>query len=90
VVRALEAASGNRYVPPYAFALVHAGLGNRARSLKWLECACDGHDVHLTLPDHGPQVGFSEKRPAICRDSESLRLRQNSDERIGEIFTARR
>jgi tetratricopeptide (TPR) repeat protein len=53
-----EAASGNRYVPPYAFALVHAGLGNRARSLKWLECACDGHDVHLTFLTVDPKWDF--------------------------------
>jgi len=35
------------YVPPYAFALVHAGLGERDLSLSWLERAEKAHDVHL-------------------------------------------
>jgi TolB-like protein/DNA-binding winged helix-turn-helix (wHTH) protein/cytochrome c-type biogenesis protein CcmH/NrfG len=47
VVRVLEARSKERYVPPYAFALVQAGLGDRASALAWLEKAYAEHDVHL-------------------------------------------
>jgi hypothetical protein len=57
-LRALEAASGKRYVPPYAFALVHAGLGDRERALKSLQCACDEHDVHLTFLTVDPKWDF--------------------------------
>ncbi len=45
----LEAASREKYVPPYAFALVHSGLGEREAALERLERAYDAHDVHLVL-----------------------------------------
>jgi hypothetical protein len=43
----LEAAARNRYVPPYAIALVHAGLGERDAVFEWLEHAYSARDVHL-------------------------------------------
>ena len=45
----LQAASRERYVPPYAAALVHAGLGEADAVFEWLERAFAAHDVHLTL-----------------------------------------
>ena len=48
VLAALETAiSQGRYVPPYALALVHAGLGEREAVFEWLEKAHAAHDVHL-------------------------------------------
>jgi TolB-like protein/DNA-binding winged helix-turn-helix (wHTH) protein/Tfp pilus assembly protein PilF len=47
VLRTLEAASRDRYVPPYAIALVHAGLGEREAVFEWLDRAYDARDVHL-------------------------------------------
>jgi TolB-like protein/DNA-binding winged helix-turn-helix (wHTH) protein/Flp pilus assembly protein TadD len=47
VLAALEAVSRTRYVPPYAFALIHAGLGDHAAALDWLERAYEARDVHL-------------------------------------------
>jgi TolB-like protein/Tfp pilus assembly protein PilF len=47
VMTALEAASRTRYVPPYAFALIHAGLGDPAGVFEWLERAYEARDVHL-------------------------------------------
>ena len=43
----LETASRQRYVPPYALALVHAGLGEREAVFDSLEKAYAAHDVHL-------------------------------------------
>jgi TolB-like protein/DNA-binding winged helix-turn-helix (wHTH) protein/Flp pilus assembly protein TadD len=43
----LETVSHQRYVPPYAFALVHAGLGERDAVFEWLDKAYTAHDVHL-------------------------------------------
>ena len=43
----LEALSRKRYVPPYALALVHAGLGEHDAVFEWLDRAFDVHDVHL-------------------------------------------
>ena len=43
----LEAASRDRYVPPYAIALIYAGLGERDAVVTWLERALAERDVHL-------------------------------------------
>ena len=47
VLRRLEAEAGERYVPPYAIALVHAGLGEREPVFEWLDKAYVARDVHL-------------------------------------------
>jgi DNA-binding winged helix-turn-helix (wHTH) protein/TolB-like protein/Flp pilus assembly protein TadD len=47
VLRALETEARDRYVPPYAVALIHAGLGERDEAFAWLERAYAAHDVHL-------------------------------------------
>jgi DNA-binding winged helix-turn-helix (wHTH) protein/tetratricopeptide (TPR) repeat protein len=47
VLNTLEAVSRERYVPPYAAALVHAGLGEREAALECLERAYEARDVHL-------------------------------------------
>ncbi|HEX2455659.1 MAG TPA: winged helix-turn-helix domain-containing protein [Vicinamibacterales bacterium] len=47
LLRTLEAASHQRYVPPYAFALVQAGLGERDAVFASLDNAFAVHDVHL-------------------------------------------
>jgi TolB-like protein/Tfp pilus assembly protein PilF len=49
VLKTLDAIARERYVPPYATALVHAGLGQRGEALEWLERGLEQRDVHLTL-----------------------------------------
>jgi TolB-like protein/Flp pilus assembly protein TadD len=44
---ALEAPSRTRYVPPFAMALVSAGLGEKDATFEWLERAYQARDVHL-------------------------------------------
>ena len=47
ILRFLEARSKERYVPPYAFALVHAGLDDTGAVFAWLDKAYAERDVHL-------------------------------------------
>jgi predicted Zn-dependent protease len=46
-VKKLEAISRTRYVPPYATAMVYAGLGERAAMFEFLEKAYAARDVGL-------------------------------------------
>jgi TolB-like protein/DNA-binding winged helix-turn-helix (wHTH) protein len=48
VLTTLEAIARERYVPPYAMALVYAGLGQRDLVFEWLGRAYAVRDVHLT------------------------------------------
>jgi len=47
VLVTLRALAGDRYVPPYAMALVAAGLGEADEAFSWLEQAYAVHDAHL-------------------------------------------
>ena len=47
ILRTLEAMSHERYVPPYAMALVYAGLGQRDAVFEWLDRGYAVRDVHL-------------------------------------------
>jgi TolB-like protein/Flp pilus assembly protein TadD len=49
LLHTLEAVSREQYVPPYALALLHAGLNDREAAMECLERAYDAHDVHLVL-----------------------------------------
>jgi TolB-like protein/Flp pilus assembly protein TadD len=49
VLHSLEAVPRERYVPPYAVALVNAGLGRHDLAVDWLERAYEARDVHLVF-----------------------------------------
>ena len=55
VLRALEVTSRERYIPPYAFALIYDGMENSSLALEWLERALDAHDVHLAFLTMDPK-----------------------------------
>jgi TolB-like protein/DNA-binding winged helix-turn-helix (wHTH) protein len=46
-LRVLATLAKDRFVPPYASALIYAGLGERDEVFQWLERAYEVHDVHL-------------------------------------------
>ena len=49
VATMLEEVARSRFVPPYAMALIHAGLDERETALEWLERAHSTRDVHLVF-----------------------------------------
>jgi TolB-like protein/Tfp pilus assembly protein PilF len=71
VLRRLEALSRERYVPPYAMAIVHAGLGEREAVFDWLDKAYAARDVHLIFlpvdPKWDPYRGDSRFEALLAR-----------------------
>jgi Flp pilus assembly protein TadD len=71
VLRTLEADAAARYVPPYAMALVSAGLGDREAVFAWLEKAYAVRDVHLIYltvdPKWDPYRGDSRFDALLAR-----------------------
>ncbi len=55
VLGMLASIARERYVPPYAMAIVHAGLGERRQALDFLERAAESRDVHLCFPPIDPK-----------------------------------
>ena len=55
VLQTLLAIARERYVPPYAIAMVHAGLGQFELALQWLERCYDARDVHLIFLTMDPK-----------------------------------
>ena len=66
VVRALEGVAGARYVPPYAAALVHAGLGACNTAARALEGALAAGDVHLMFLHVDPRWDGCRDDPAFA------------------------
>lgn len=67
ILGTLEGVARERYVPPYAMALVHAGLGDSDAALEWLHKGFEAHDVHLVFLTVDPKwdpyrrtVGFAD------------------------------
>ena len=55
ILRTLETISRDRYIPPYAMALIHIGLGHSDPAFEWLLRAFDAHDVHLVFLTTDPK-----------------------------------
>lgn len=55
LLRTLEAVARDRYLAPAAFALVHAGLGNREAAFESLDKAVAARDVHLIFLTMDPK-----------------------------------
>jgi TolB-like protein/tetratricopeptide (TPR) repeat protein len=67
ILNALEAVAGDRYIPPYAIALIHTGLGQHEIALERLERAIDTHDVHLSFLPYDPKWDELRSDPRFAR-----------------------
>jgi serine/threonine-protein kinase len=63
VLEQLKALSAERYVSPYYFAVVHAGLGEKERALEYLEKAADERFNWLVFLNVEPQLDGLRKEP---------------------------
>src|SRR5580704_3070411 len=71
VLRTLVAIARERYVPPYAMALIHAGLEEADDSFEWLGRSLDAHDVHVIFLPVDPKwdpFRADPRFPALLKD----------------------
>jgi DNA-binding winged helix-turn-helix (wHTH) protein/tetratricopeptide (TPR) repeat protein len=66
VLRALEGMSRERYVPPYAMALIHTGLGDGEKALELLGQALAVRDVHLAFLTVDPKWNVLRADPRFA------------------------
>jgi len=71
ILQTLESISRDRYIPPYAMALIHIGLGQADCAFDWLLRALEAHDVHLIFltidPKWNPMRSQSRFKDLIAR-----------------------
>ena len=63
IVDELAGDATKRYVAPYLFAVIHAGLGEREKSLAWLERGYDLHDVWMVWLNRDPRFDLLRVEP---------------------------
>lgn len=63
VLTAFDERAATRYVPPYARAIVYAGLGDRDAAFEWLEKALEVRDVHLIFLPVDPKWNALRQDP---------------------------
>jgi len=66
VVKTLEAASRERYIPPYARALIHAALGQVDAAFDQLELAYEVRDVHVIFLPVDPKWDAYRGNSRFC------------------------
>ncbi len=58
LLRKLEDEAKERYVPPYSIAVLHAGLGEKAQTLEWLERAFQDRSLRPVWLKFDPRLDF--------------------------------
>jgi TolB-like protein/Tfp pilus assembly protein PilF len=59
----LTAESNKRYVAPYLFSVIHAGLGENEKAVAWLENAFETHDVWMIWANRDPRFDSLRTEP---------------------------
>ncbi|HVZ49007.1 MAG TPA: BTAD domain-containing putative transcriptional regulator [Gemmatimonadaceae bacterium] len=68
ILAAMRVTARTQFVPPYAFAVAHAGAGNADSTIAWLTRAVDDHDNWVGLLAAGPEFAL------VSRDARTLAL----------------
>jgi hypothetical protein len=74
VLGELTAARRSSYVPPYRTATVHAGLGDAAIALQWLERGVDERDVRMLFLRVDPTWSALQREPEFITPLRRMNL----------------
>jgi DNA-binding winged helix-turn-helix (wHTH) protein/tetratricopeptide (TPR) repeat protein len=71
LLETMKSIAPQRFVPPYAFALIHAGLGEDELALDYLDRAFESHDVHMVFLAVDPKWDRFRDNPRFVRTLKS-------------------
>jgi TolB-like protein/DNA-binding winged helix-turn-helix (wHTH) protein/Flp pilus assembly protein TadD len=74
LLRDLEARAGKSYVPPYSVAVLHAGLGEQAQALGWLERAFRDRSLRPVWLKFDPRLDDLRQEPEFVNLVRSVGL----------------
>jgi len=74
VLEDLQRLSRERYVSPYHFAMIHAGLGERDEAFRWLEKAYDVREGRLTILRFAPEFSALRSDPRFTKLLQRMKL----------------
>ena len=66
VLRNLQSRPTSQYVPPYAVALVYAGLGDNDQAFRWLQKAVDGRSTPMVFFRSDPELAELRSDPRFA------------------------
>ena len=64
------------YIPPFAFAVVYAGLGEKDRGLEWLERGIAERDIFLPENFFDPLLDPLRKEPEFAKIERAMGLKR--------------
>jgi hypothetical protein len=74
VLADLKNRSKNEYIPPFAFAVIHAGLGEKEQGLKWLQRGIAERDIFLPENFFDPLLDPLRKEPEYAEIERAMGL----------------
>jgi len=66
VLEDLKKSSARKYIPPYAFAILYTGLGDKDMGIEWLRKAFENRDIWLVWLKRDPRFGSLRSNPHVA------------------------
>jgi DNA-binding winged helix-turn-helix (wHTH) protein/TolB-like protein/lipoprotein NlpI len=66
VLQSLQSRPADRYVPPYAIALIHAGLGEKDQAFQWLQKAVEDRSTPMVFLRSDPELAGLRSDPRFA------------------------
>ncbi len=67
VLQSLQSRPADQYVPPYAIALIHAGLGEKDQAFEWLQKAVEDRSTPMVFLRSDPELAGLRSDPRFAR-----------------------
>lgn len=72
VLQNLQSRVGRQYVPPYAIALIYAGLGDKDQAFRWLKSAVQDRSTSMVFLRSDPEMANLRSDPRFAQLSRAL------------------